>query len=118
MKEQQDYLDNWIVQVRKGVLEYCILSALYAEERYGYDLVKTLVEMPGLGVTEGTVYPLMSRLRVQKLVTTRLEESPEGPVRKYYALTAKGKHIVELMEEHLGQLIAAGRKLRGTGEER
>lgn len=113
MKESQDYFDNWIVQVRKGVLEYCILNALYTRDRYGYDLVKTLVDLPGLGVTEGTVYPLLSRLRVQKLVTTRLEESTEGPVRKYYALTAHGKTTVDMMEAHLTRLIDSSQQLRG-----
>ncbi|MEK7676953.1 MAG: PadR family transcriptional regulator, partial [Verrucomicrobiota bacterium] len=60
-----DYLDNWTVQVRKGLLDLCILSALADKERYGYELVKLLVTIPGLGVTEGTLYPLLSRLRVQ-----------------------------------------------------
>ena len=59
-----DFFDNWTVQVRKGLIELCILNALAEEERYGYDLVKMLVEIPGLGVTEGTIYPLLSRLRV------------------------------------------------------
>ena len=62
-----DFFDNWTVQVRKGVLELCILNALAEKERYGYELVKTLVAIPGLGVTEGTLYPLLSRLRVQGL---------------------------------------------------
>ncbi len=70
-----DFFDNWTVQVRKGVLELCILNALAEQERYGYDLVKTLVTVPGLGVTEGTLYPLLSRLRVAGLVRARLEES-------------------------------------------
>jgi len=116
MRDQQDYFDNWIVQVRKGILEFYILAALYTQERYGYDLVKTLVDLPGLGVSEGTVYPLLSRLRVQKLVTSRLEESTEGPVRKYYALTARGKQIADVMDEHLTALIQGSRKLRQRGE--
>ena len=74
-----EFFDNWTVQVKKGVLELCILNALAADECYGYDLVKTLVETHGLGVTEGTVYPLLSRLRVAGLITSRLEESPSGP---------------------------------------
>ena len=53
-----DFFDNWTVQVRKGLLEMCILTALEDRERYGYDLVKSLVGVPGLGITEGTVYPL------------------------------------------------------------
>lgn len=115
MNRLPDYFDNWTVQVRKGILELCILNALDAKERYGYDLVKTLVEMPGLGVTEGTVYPLLSRLRVQKLVSTRLEESPDGPVRKYYSLTQRGKEIVELMNAHLDTLVKGSKTLRTYG---
>jgi PadR family transcriptional regulator PadR len=115
MNKLPDYFDNWTVQVRKGILELCILNALDAKERYGYDLVKTLVEMPGLGVTEGTVYPLLSRLRVQKLVSTRLEESPDGPVRKYYSLTQRGKEIVDLMNAHLDTLVKGSKKLRTYG---
>ena len=112
MKNMPDYFDNWTVQVRKGLLELCILNALEAREYYGYDLVKTLVAMPGLGVTEGTIYPLLSRLRLQGFVTTRLEESSEGPVRKYYTLTAKGKKTVALMNKHLDTLIKGSHKLR------
>ena len=89
-----DFFDNWTVQVRKGVLELCILNALAEQERYGYDLVKTLVTVPGLGVTEGTLYPLLSRLRVAGLVSTRLEESTQGPARKYYSLTKDGRKIM------------------------
>ena len=63
-----DFFDNWTVQVRKGVLELCILNALAERERYGYELVKSLVDNPGLGMTEGTLYPLLSRLRAQGLV--------------------------------------------------
>ena len=114
MKNKPDYFDNWTVQARKGILELCILNALDSKEYYGYDLVKTLVAMPGLGVTEGTVYPLLSRLRIQELVTTRLVESTEGPVRKYYSLTAKGKKTVALMNDHLDTLIKGSHKLRGS----
>lgn len=86
--------------------------ALDVRERYGYDLVKTLVNVPGLGVTEGTVYPLLSRLHAQDLVTTRLEESTDGPVRKYYSLTPRGKKIVVVMNTHLETLVTGSRKLR------
>ncbi|HOW98146.1 MAG TPA: PadR family transcriptional regulator [Kiritimatiellia bacterium] len=111
-----DYLENWIVQARKGFLELCILNALEGEERYGYDLVKSLVDTPGLGLTEGTLYPLLSRLRLQGLVTTRLEESPEGPARKYYALTARGRKIAKQMNEHVEQMLQGSRGLRARKE--
>ena len=107
-----DFFDNWTVQVRKGLLELCILNALAGQERYGYELVKTLVAIPGLGTTEGTLYPLLSRLRVQGLVSTRLEESSEGPARKYYALTKDGRRIMDEMNDYLDTLSQGARQLQ------
>jgi PadR family transcriptional regulator, regulatory protein PadR len=110
-----DFFDNWTVQVKKGVLELCILNALAADDRYGYDLVKSLVGIPGLGVTEGTVYPLLSRLRVAGLITSRLEESTAGPARKYYSLTRDGRKVMETMNEYLGELNRSAERLRKKG---
>jgi len=110
--ETADPLEKWTVQVRKGVLELCVLNLLSAGERHGYDLVKQLADLPGFGVTEGTLYPLLSRLRVQGLVKTRLEESSAGPARKYYTLTPAGRKAAALMDAHLDELLAACRALR------
>jgi PadR family transcriptional regulator PadR len=116
MTKKTDHFDNWTVQVRKGLLELCVLNALEAEEeRYGYDLVKSLVDLPGLGVTEGTIYPLLSRLRVQGLVSTKLVESSEGPARKYYSLTPKGRKAVVFMNRHLDVLVGGSKTLRQRG---
>jgi PadR family transcriptional regulator PadR len=110
-----DFFDNWTVQVRKGVLELCILNALADQERYGYDLVKTLVTVPGLGVTEGTLYPLLSRLRVAGMLSTRLEESTQGPARKYYSLTKDGRKIMAVMNDYLETLNRGTRQLLSKG---
>lgn len=110
-----DFFDNWTVQVRKGLLEFCVLNALAEKERYGYELVKTLAALPGLGVTEGTLYPLLSRLRVQGLVRTWLEESSEGPARKYYAITPEGRKALAMMREYLDALNAGTGILRRKG---
>lgn len=110
-----DFFDNWTVQVRKGVLELCILTALADRERYGYDLVKSLVAVPGLGVTEGTLYPLLSRLKTAGLMTSRLEESSSGPARKYYALTAEGRQVLGMMNDHWNQLNQGVARLREEG---
>jgi PadR family transcriptional regulator, regulatory protein PadR len=107
-----DFFDNWTVQVRKGLLELCILNALADEERYGYDLVKTLIEVHGLGVTEGTIYPLLSRLRVAGLVASRLEESSAGPARKYYSLTKEGRKTMETMNTYMTELNRSATRLR------
>jgi len=112
MKTPEDFFDNWTVQVRKGLLELYILNALDGTDRYGYDLVKTLVAMPGLSVTEGTIYPLLSRLRVQGLLKTYIQEASGGPPRKYYALTEEGRQSMALMNKHFDALIKRGRALR------
>lgn len=110
-----DFFDNWTVQARKGLLELCILNALAGRERYGYELVKSLVDVRGLGMTEGTLYPLLSRLRGQGLVTARLEESSEGPARKYYSLTREGRRVAALMNGYLDDLNEGVAVLRRKG---
>ena len=112
-----DDFDNWTVQLRKGFLELCVLSALAGRERYGFDLVKSLAAIPGLGVAVGTLYPLLSRLRQQGLVRTRLEESSAGPARKYYALTREGQRTLLAMREHLASLVDGLDRLQREGEE-
>ena len=113
--DETGYLENWTVQLRRGWIELCVLKAMARGERYGYDLVRTLAALPGLGITEGTLYPLLSRLRLQGLVSTRLEESAEGPARKYYALTARGRRVLDAMNAHVECLVRESRKL-GEGD--
>ena len=105
----KELFENWTVQMRKGVLDLCILQALAAAEWYGYALVKALVAVPGVGVAEGSIYPLLSRLKRQGLVTTRLEESSEGPARKYYSATPEGRALAREMELYFADM------LRGVG---
>ena len=93
-------LTNWSTQLRKGLLELSIINLLARGELYGYDLVKRLADVEGLVVTEGTIYPLLSRLRGSGLVRARLEESSSGPVRKYYTLTPEGRRVRETMNAH------------------
>jgi PadR family transcriptional regulator PadR len=101
-----DFFDNWTVQVRKGLLELFILNLLQEGELYGYDIIRNVLEVPGFGITEGTLYPLLSRLRMQGLVDTRLVESNEGPARKYYALTPLGKKTAASMNTHFVHILA------------
>jgi len=111
MQEENVFpLDNWTTQLRKGLLELCIVNLLAQGEMYGYDIVKQLSLIPGLVVTEGTMYPLLSRLRKAKLVDTRLEESSSGPARKYYMLTEDGQHAMKIgggrgKQGHCGRAI-------------
>jgi PadR family transcriptional regulator, regulatory protein PadR len=84
------FFDNWTTQLRKGLLEFCILNALRTERRYGYDIVRILRNVDGLVIGEGTIYPLLNRLKQEGIVRATLQESPEGPARKYYHLTDFG----------------------------
>ena len=106
---------NWAVQVRKGFLELAVLLALSRRERYGLEVLRLLERVPGLEVQEGTLYPLLSRLRLQGLVTTRLEESSEGPARKYYSLSREGRRALQQMEEYMDTLNAGSHSLRQKG---
>jgi len=108
-----DFFDNWTKQVRKGLLEYCILGALRGEEMYGYALVKAIASVRGLEVAEGTIYPLLARLKTQKLVSTRLQESPEGPARKYYSLTNEGEKQLDRMSYYYAALTTGVSEING-----
>lgn len=79
-----------LTQLRRGVLEYCVLALLREGERYAFELVTTLGEADGMVTSEGTLYPLLSRLRKEGHVDTTWRESPSGPPRRYYTLTAQG----------------------------
>ena len=114
-EKTNDPIDNWMVQVRKGLVELFILNDLAKGERYGYELVKSLVQSPALCVSEGTIYPLLSRLRVQGLVDTRLEESPDGPVRKYYRLTPAGRKAAKSMNGYFDTLSKEFNDLQHNG---
>ena len=78
-------------QLRRGALEYCVLALLASEERYAFDIVRTLSQVDGMVTAEGTLYPLLSRLNKDGRVTTRWRDSDAGPPRKYYAITAEGR---------------------------
>jgi PadR family transcriptional regulator PadR len=80
-----------LTQLRRGVLEYCVLALLRERPHYGFDLVRRLGEADGLLTSEGTIYPLLSRLRKDGLVTTTWQESGSGPPRRYYDLTDAGR---------------------------
>ncbi len=91
------FFDNWSTQLRKGMLELCILNAIKGTSLYGYDIVRKLRNIEGLVISEGTIYPILSRLKREGFVQTTIKESTEGPPRKYYELTAKGKKILNEM---------------------
>lgn len=96
--------DNAKAQMRKGVLEFCILAILKKRDCYASDIIKTMKEK-NLIVVEGTLYPLLTRQKNAGLLSYRWEESTQGPPRKYYALTDKGKKYMAELENSWKELV-------------
>jgi PadR family transcriptional regulator PadR len=86
---------NVLSQLRRGTVEYCVLALLRDTERYGFELVRTLSQADGMVTSEGTIYPLLARLRRERLVTTFWRESASGPPRRYYRLTEAGRSALD-----------------------
>ena len=81
--------------LRRGTLEFCVLAMVELEDRYGTEIVRRLGDEPGLAASEGTIYPLLSRLRRDGLVESSWQESPSGPPRRYYRLTERGRSALD-----------------------
>ncbi len=83
--------EKLLAQMRRGAIEYCVLALLRDQDRYGLELTRALSEADGLVTSEGTVYPLLTRLHREGLVDATWEESPNGPPRRYYRITRDGR---------------------------
>ena len=103
-------IENTKAQMRKGVLEYCILSILKDGEAYTSDILETLKNAKML-VVEGTVYPLLTRLKNSGILAYRWEESTSGPPRKYYSLTETGKLFLNELNTTWSDLQTAVKKV-------
>jgi PadR family transcriptional regulator PadR len=99
-------VENAQAQMRKGVLEYCILSILSKNDAYATDIINELKESK-LIVVEGTLYPLLTRQKNAGLLSYRWEESTQGPPRKYYALTDAGREFLKELNTSWNELMEA-----------
>jgi PadR family transcriptional regulator, regulatory protein PadR len=102
---QNDEVDNKITQLRKGILELAVLSALFRKAHYGYSLIRDLTAAGARDLKEGTIYPILSRLAKEDLVRAEWVESRQGPPRKYYALTPSGKLMYEALDREFRRLV-------------
>lgn len=110
-------MSNWRIQLRKGLLELCILNLLAQGEAHGYEMVKRLKQAGGVGIREGTIYPVLARLQTDGLVARRAEASSEGPPRKYFRLTSPGRTAVAAMNEHWKEISQSIEAIQeGTNE--
>ena len=103
--------ENVRSQMRKGVLEYCILSLLAKEDAYATSIISRLKDV-NMIVVEGTLYPLLIRQKNQGLLSYRWEESPQGPPRKYYSITDKGREQLAQMDEAWNEIISTIEKIK------
>ena len=104
-------IENAKAQMRKGVLEYCILLVLNGKPLYASDIIQSLKEAKMI-VVEGTLYPLLTRLKNDGLLAYRWEESTQGPPRKYYELTDSGRKFLGELENSWSELVDAVEKIR------
>lgn len=103
-----------ITQLRKGILELAILTALERERHYGYSLIRAMSAAGDLAITEGTIYPILRRLSQEGLVDSQWMESSQGPPRKYYALTEAGRQLCAELRGEFRRLVALVRDARGS----
>lgn len=101
-----DAADNWESQVRKGWLELAILASLWSERLYGLDILRRLEADSELVVAEGTIYPILNRLKRDGLIDSKWVESEAGHPRKYYWLTAAGRRRTMAMARHASGFLA------------
>lgn len=105
-------IENTQSQMRKGVLEYCILSVIKRGEAYPGDIIDEM-KSAGLQLLEGTLYPLLNRLKNAEILAYRWEESTSGPPRKYFRLTQKGNEFYELLEATWNELATGVEAVTG-----
>ena len=96
--------ENVKVQMRKGILEYCILAILSRGDSYAPKIIAELKNAEMI-VVEGTLYPILTRQKNAGLLTYRWEESPQGPPRKYYMLTEAGRQQLALLDEAWDEMV-------------
>lgn len=104
-------IDNIKAQMRKGILEYCILSIISRNDAYASSIIAEL-KAAEMIVVEGTLYPLLTRQKNQGLLSYRWEESSQGPPRKYYSITQKGRECLEQLDIAWSELISQIRIIR------
>lgn len=104
--------DNVKAQMRKGILEYCILAILSRGESYAPRIISEL-KAAEMIVVEGTLYPILTRQKNAGLLTYRWEESPQGPPRKFYSLTEKGQEYLRQWDKAWVEMVSQIELIRG-----
>lgn len=107
--------NDWTSQMRRGVLELCVLRILRDKPNYGYEIVTTLAEFGPLAAGENTVYPLLRRLKTEKFLDASMVESPSGPPRQYFRLSARGRQRLTDLQNEWTELAQAMERCLAKG---
>ncbi len=110
------FISKWKSQIKKGLLEYIIMLVLKTKSCYGYELINDIHHFASLEIAEGTIYPLLNRLKKEGLVTSEWIEKEVGIPRKYYKITPKGEEHLSIMSSYLEALNMAIAKLKNKQE--
>lgn len=108
-----EYVTNWKAQVKKGILSFIVLSILARKEFYGYELITELKRSSDYDIAEGTLYPLLDRLKKDGLVVSQWVEQNTGLPRKYYYITPDGKETLKEMLAHWKEITVNINKITG-----
>lgn len=103
-------IENIKSQMRKGILEYCILEIISQQEAYASEILECL-KVADLLVVEGTLYPLLSRMKNAGILSYRWQESPSGPPRKYFCITDKGRELLNGLEQEWNAINTSVNKI-------
>jgi len=98
------FISKWKSQIKKGLLEYIILLILKSKPCYGYELIADIERLAGMEIAEGTIYPLLNRLKKEKFLKSEWIEKEVGIPRKYYELTPEGNAQIEIMQQYIDTL--------------
>lgn len=107
----EDFVHKWQSQLKKGSLSFIILNVLKGNEFYGYELIEEVRKHTNIEIAEGTLYPLMNRLKKEELVSSKWVEQESGIPRKYYCLTEMGNQTLKDMQKHWKSLENSIRKI-------
>jgi PadR family transcriptional regulator PadR len=106
-----EFIDKWKSQVKKGTLSFIILNVLKDKEYYGYELIEEIKNTTHIEIAEGTLYPLMNRLKDEELVGSKWVEQASGIPRKYYTITGKGLEVLKEMQAYWIDMNSSIQKL-------
>lgn len=107
----ENFLNKWKSQVKKGTLTFVALNVLRENELYGYEFIEEIKKKTAIEIAEGTFYPLMNRLKKEGLVSSKWVEQKSGIPRKYYVLTNTGKEILKQMQKYWAELSSSIKKI-------